>query len=578
MNTADLIIKQLEDLGTEYIFGIPGGVLEPLNIAISKSKKIQGITTKHEQGAAFMADGYARVKRTLGVCCSTSGPGATNLLTGVACSYADSIPVLVLTGQVATRSFGKGAFQDSSQEGINVVDIFRCCTKSSSMIVNSELAGTSIRKAMRLALTGRTGPVHLSLPLDVMEAPVNEDIIESDHFIPKSKNFDRENIKKAASILLESSNMVMLLGYGVTLADGAEEAKAIAEMLQIPVATSPKAKGVFPENHPLSIGVFGCAGTPLSEAYLLKHADNGSKMNCILAVGTSFNEWATHSWDERLSKIDNLIHIDVCYKEFGKNYPFATAIIGDAKVALKELSYEIKRQMNETNSNLQGKIDERKVSFNALKEKEPRYLNAESVNSDSSPILPQRLMQDLKESCPENTIFFVDIGNNLAWATHYLEISKPNTFITDLGFASMGYAAAAAIGGKLAAPEEPVVAIVGDGGFLMNGIELATAVNYNIPVIWVILNDSGFGMIDHGKKMLATPGGFSSRFKKVNYVTLASAVGAEGVRISKPGELNEKLMKKIIDSGLPTVIDVQIDQDEIPPIQARVASLETLLP
>lgn len=571
LKAIELLLMHLEEVGTEYIFGIPGGVMEPLNKAVYHNDNIEGVVTCHEEGAAFMADGYARVGKKLGVCCCTAGPGATNLLTGIASSFADSVPVMALTAQVSTKNFGKGAFQESSYEGINIVEMFRSITKYSSMIVNPESTPIIIRKAIRKALSGRPGPVHLNLPIDVMEKTIDFDLVSSENVIRKSTSFDREQMKEAASLLLEFERPAIILGNGVTISRAAHDIVGLAESLQIPVATTPKAKGVFPENHPLSLGVFGTAGSPLSEAYLLGQ----KKIDGLFAIGTSFNEWGTHTWDKRLMPERALIHLNVDQGEIGNVYPAAVALEGDAKAVVSELVFEIKRRSEKGGPSMAELIARRGKEFLAFKEGISRYDGIEKLDSESVPILPQRLIKDIEKACPDDTIYFVDIGNNWAWATHYLEIKRPYSFFTGLGFASMGYGVAASIGGKFAAPDRPVVAIVGDGGFLMNGTEVATAVNYNKQVIWVILNDSGHGMIHHGKRMLGTPGGFATRFRQVDFVKMAEALGAQGIRITKPGEINKKLIDKIIASGRPTVIDVIIDQEEAPPINSRISSIES---
>lgn len=346
----------------------------------------------------------------------------------------------------------------------------------------------------------------------------------------------------------------------------------LAEMLHIPVATTPKAKGVFPESHPLSLGVFGMAGTPMSEAYLLNKEPLG-KIDGLLAIGTSFNEWGTHAWDSRLMPTRALIQIDIDQHGCGNNYPFTVALVGDAKAVVTELMFEINRLWEKADGAVKENVTARREGFSTFKAGTFRYLEEGKTISQKSPILPQRLIKDIQHACPEETIYFVDIGNNWAWATHYLDITRPHSYFTGLGFASMGYAVAASIGGKFASPDRTVVAIVGDGGFLMNGVEIATAVNYGKQVIWIILNDSGFGMIDHGKKMLGTPEGFPSRFQRVDFVKMAEAMGAQGIKVSKPGEINKEMIDTIISSGKPTVIDVHIDAEEVPPINSRIASL-----
>ncbi|MBI3585403.1 MAG: thiamine pyrophosphate-binding protein [Nitrospinae bacterium] len=584
MTAADLIIKYLEEMGVRYIFGIPGGALEPLYDAINKSERIEAVLTKHEEGAAFMADGYSRVSNMLGVCCATTGPGSTNLITGIASSYADSIPVLTITAQVPTRVFGKGALQESTYDGINIVDIFRHFTKYSAMVISQDKIGEMMRQVLRVALSGRRGPVHLNIPMDVMRDDVDEGVIPHDKFIPHTMYFDRYSIKMAATLLLNAKKPAILLGNGTLISGAVDEVIKFAEMLSIPVATTPKAKGAFPEDHKLSLGVFGLGGSPQAEGYLLSEISNfkfqisNSKVDVLLAVGTSFNEWGSNAWDKRLMPENAMIQVDIDPYEFGKNYPFEVDLIGDAKTIIRELTYELQRQIEKLQSDKQENLEERGKSaigrLRNFKNQVRRHLAGEKMESDAIPIKPQRLMKDLRDSLPRDTIFFTDIGNNLVWALHCLDIYKPYTFFAGLGFASMGYGVAAAIGGKFAAPDRPVVAIVGDGGFLMNGMEVATAVNYNKQVIWVVENNSEFGMVSHSRRLLSIPYNIGAEFKQVDFVKIAEGLGARGVRVTKPGEINRKFMDDIIATGKSTVIDVMIDRNEVPPLSTRVTAVK----
>ncbi|MBI5212230.1 MAG: thiamine pyrophosphate-binding protein, partial [Nitrospirae bacterium] len=303
MTAAELIIKCLEDHGVEYIFGIPGGALEPLNNALYKSK-IKVIVTKHEEGAAFMADGYARLSGKIGVCFGTTGPGATNLTTGIASSYADSIPLLVLTGQVATSVFGKGAMQEFINESLGIVNMFRRITKYSDMIINEKRTQEMVSKAVKMALTGRTGPVHLNLPTDIMKREVSDK--GGRITIGQAAVFDREGVKKAARLILSAKRPVMIAGWGTVLSKADKELLELAEMMDIPVATSPKAKSVFNELHPLSLGVLGFAGSPIAKEYIIE-----KDVDVMLAIGTSFNEWPTSGWYKRLPPIKAMIQIDI---------------------------------------------------------------------------------------------------------------------------------------------------------------------------------------------------------------------------------------------------------------------------
>lgn len=569
IQNGDLLVHYLEKEGVEYVFGIPGGALEPIYNALAKAELRGGlkpILTKHEQGAAFMADGYSRVSGSIGVCCATTGPGAANLFAGITTSYADSIPVLALTAQIPIRNFGKSAFQDSSHEGIDMVEVFKKSTTYSAMIINSSLADDMFRKAIRMALSGKRGPVHLSLPSDVMAEPVDEHTVSHSMSSCYSQPhyFDRNSVKEAVRLISRAKKPAMLVGSG-TLWSGAEkEMRKLAELLTIPTATTPKAKGVFPEDHELALGCFGFGGSPRADAYLLD-----ADVDLLIAVGTSFNEWATHGWNEKLASGKTIIQIDIDPNQFGRNYESVVPISGDASVVVNELLYELGRVHRVTS--VERHI--RMKRFSEFSEKHPLMLEMEKMESDAVPILPQRLMADIRNSVPDDTIFFIDIGNNLAWALHYLTIFKPGTFFAALGFSSMGYGVAASIGGKLAAKNKPVIAIVGDGGFLMNGTEISTAVSHNIPVIWVILNDGGLGMVRHGQRMSEKAMETSHTFTNVDYVKLAESFGAVGTRITEPGELNKKLMKQLISLKRPVVIDVAIDPDEVPPIGSRLSAL-----
>ena len=568
----DLLIHYLEKEGVKYVFGIPGGALEPVYNALARSEARGGIVpilTKHEQGAAFMADGYSRVSGGLGVCCATTGPGASNLFAGITTSYADSIPVLALTAQIPIRNFGKNAFQDSSHEGVDMVEVFKKSTRYSGLVVNARVADDMFRKAIRMAMSGKRGPVHISLPSDVMAEPVDE--LTLSHSMTscyvQPNYFDRQAVKEAVKLLARSRKPAMLIGSGAIWSGAAALLKELAELLNIPTATTPKAKGTFPENHELALGCFGFGGSPRADLYLLDHG-----VDLLLAVGTSFNEWATHGWSDRLGQGRTIIQIDIDPYQFGRHYESVLALTGDASAVLNEMLHELRRthRVTEIECNI------RRKRFAEFTSKYPLSIpfGKRPESGSNGMIKPQQLMLDIRNAVPDDSIFFVDIGNNLAWALHYLPIIKPGTFFAALGFSCMGYGVAAAIGGKLAAEQRPVVAIVGDGGFLKNGMELATAVNYNIAVIWIVLNDSGFGMVRHGQRMSSQAMETSHSFIEVDFSALAESLGAVGVRIDKPGQLNRELIQELIAMDRPVVVDVVIDQDQVPPIGSRLSALK----
>lgn len=560
-----LLLKYLEAEGVKYIFGIPGGPLMPLYEAIHEAGNIRAILAKHEQGAAFMADGYARASGGLGVCCATTGPGATNLMTGVACAYADSVPVLVLTAQIATGAFGKGAVQESTSHGVDVVEMFKPITKMSLMLPTGEKMADVARLAIRTAMTGRRGPVHISLPADLVKSEVPLDLMRPANYRTDSVCFDRAGIKEAARELLKARRPAILAGNGVNLSRAHDELRALAEKLMIPVCTSPQAKSAFPEDHLLSMGVFGFGGSPRAEAYLLS-----GETDVLLVVGSGLGEFSTNTWDKRLQPSSALIQIDIDPGEIGKNYSTDIGINGDAKACLSELLYQVERDIKWLD-NYEAPSPDLVRSF---KEKHPRCLEPEKCLSDAAPLKPQRLVYELGRMLPDNAMLFTDIGNCIAWAVHYLCLSRPGGFFLNMGMASMGHAVASAIGGKLARPQSPAVVLAGDGAFAMNGMEVHTAVDCGVPVIWVILNNSSLGMVYHGeKKQFGGRFNFSKFHKRIDVAGVARGLGAEVFSVDSAEGFREAF-KACLKSGKPCVIDALVDAEECPPMKLRIATLD----
>jgi acetolactate synthase-1/2/3 large subunit len=560
--TAVLLLKYLKAEGVDYIFGVPGTTMVPIFDAINKYGGITPILAKHEEGAAFMADGYARVSGKIGVCYATSGPGATNLVSGVATAYTDNVPILVITGQVATNVYGKGTFQDSTKSGVDSVAMFDPMTKYSTMIMSRFKVPEMIREAFRIAYSGKKGPVHLSYPKDIMEAEIEDNMLPPGTYRVKPEYFDRKLVIDAAMKLVKAKRPAMLVGSGVVSSEATSQVLELAEMLNIPVATSPKAKGAFPESHDLSLGVLGLCGSPAAEEYILK-----SGVDVLLVVGASLNQITTFSWDPRLMPGDCLIQVNIDPSEIGKNYPAQIGLIGDCRVVLDEIQFRILREVQEHNPKVERPI-EQVIEF---KKKNGMFVEEEKMFSEAIPIKPQRLMRELQEVLPKDAIVFVDAGNHILWALHYVQFDQPN-FISAFGMLTMGYATAGAIGGKLAAPDRPVIAVVGDGCFMMNGMEVATAVSHNIPVVWIVENNAKLGMVHELQKFSLGEKTVSTTFKPINCAKIAEGLGAQGFRIEKPGEL-AKVLPMALGSKKPTVIDCVIDPDEVPPITRWVKSV-----
>ncbi|MBI5201619.1 MAG: thiamine pyrophosphate-binding protein, partial [Elusimicrobia bacterium] len=492
-----------------------------------------------------------------------TGPGTTNALTGIAAAKADSLPVLALSAQVAAVAFGKGQLQDSTYDRGDVVEMLRPVTKLSAMAAHPKNVSMMLRQMLRAALTGRRGPVHLNIPTDMMRVSVPETLQWPPQYRPQARAFDREAVKEAAARLLAAERPAILAGHGVNLSEARAELKELAELLQIPTATTPKGKGAFPEDHPLSLRVFGLASSPWSESYLLS-----GEVDVLFVIGSSLHEISTQGWDERLQPKDALLQADVDPTVIGRNYPVTTALVGDAKATLRELLFQLKRLAAEHPRRGGG------AALAALKRRVPAVLEEEKAASEASPIKPQRLMRELDLALPQDAAVFIDSGNNTLWALHYLNATGSRTFVHNWGeFGAMGFGVAAAIGGKLAQPRRPVVAIVGDGSFAMSGMEVSTAASYAVGVVWIVLNDARFNAVHHGQQLQYAGRTMGTEFRRMDLAAVARGLGAEGRIVERPEDIGPAL-EEALASGKPTVIDVRIDADEVPPIHSRVASLE----
>lgn len=559
-----VLLHALEEEGVTHIFGVPGGPLVPLFEALAERQRIRPILAKHEEGAAFMAEGYARVKRGLGVCCATSGPGATNALTGIASAYSDSIPVLLLSAQVSTSAFGKGALQDSSSGNWNVdiVDVFRSATKLSIMLQNPQQIQHLTRRVIRTALTGRSGAVHLSLPADIVKQPASlEPLPVTKYYSHASVTGDKHAIQQVAQVLSTANMPALLVGHGINLSGAWSPLLDIAESLHIPVATTLKGKSAFPERHALSLGVFGFGGHPLADEYLLSN-----QVDVLVIIGTSLGESQTHGWNPKLAHNRTVIQIDIDPLEIGKNYPVEMSIVGDAKAVLEALV--------EALASLPSRAPEYSRSvLERMRAKIGRYYNAEELQGQAKLLKPQALVAKMNEVLPDETLVFVDIGNCILWIGQYYEARQTGTVFLAMNVGSVGYAVAASIGGKIAAPDKPVIAFVGDGAFAMNGMEIHTASDYHIPVIWVVLNNGGHGMVYNGEKLLFGKS-FASVFQKsLDVSAIARGLGVRAFKVTNLEEFEDSL-RQALEVQEPCVIDALVDLEEIPrSLQRRVDTL-----
>lgn len=551
---ANIIVEQIAKLGVKYIFGVTGKAISPFINAILDYESLSFIASKHESGAALMAYGYTQGSGKIGVCCGTTGGGSTNLATGVATAYMNSVPMLVITGQVSTFEFGKGAFQESTGIGqsINTVKFFDSITKDSILLDNPEEVITTIHRAIKTAISGRMGPVHINIPfnLQLSEINYNPDDLNIKANKDEIQKYHKE-IKATIRLIKQSKNPVFLLGWGSVLSGANREIIEIAERYSIPVATTIQGKGGITSNHYLCLGIMGICGHSTASDYIFEKAD------LIIAIGTSFGEFSTFNWDTRITENKKIVQIDIDHREIGKNYPVQIGIVGDANLIVHELNKELK------NTNIQSKTRETKKKF----QKPDRYINSHLMFDQSIPLKPQRIMKELRDNTPDNTLFLADSGSHWAWAMHYLPVNPGGGFYPTLSLGSMGASICSAIGLKLGKPDNPVVCICGDGSFLMYGNEVTTAEQYNIPVIWVILNDARYNLpaLSMKKQYNRTIG---VEFKKIDFSKLADVFGVKGYRIENPGDL-AMILNEAIQINHPVIIDVIIDPEEVPPVGKR---------
>jgi len=545
MSGAEALVEALKREGVRVIFGIIGGAIMPVYDVLHDSG-IRHVLVRHEQCAAHAADGYARALGRPGVCMATSGPGATNLVTGIATAYMDSSPVIAITGQVNRRSsntaymIGRDAFQEA-----DIIGITTPITKYNYQLTSVSEVPRVVKEAFYIATTGRPGPILLDFPKDIQTERAEVEFpgkVEIRGYKPVTNPHPLQ-VKKAVDALLEAERPVILAGGGVLLSNATPELLEVAEFLMAPVVTTFMGKGAIPENHPLSLGCIGMHGSRVANRVILD-------ADVLLAVGTRFGDRSTGTLDT-FCRDAKIIHIDIDSAEIGKNVDVDIPIVADAKKALRVL-YEVLASRAEKKGET--------AWFRRVKELKEQY--EELLEPQDEELKPPRLLRELRKIIPEDSIVTTEVGQNQMWASLYFKTYKPRTFISSGGLGTMGFGFPAAIGAKTARPDRFVVDIAGDGSFRMTEQELATSVIEDIPVTVVILNNSTLGMVAQWQRLF-----FDERYVAVDlkgipdFVKLAEAYGAQGVRV---GSLKEfvKAVKEAMRLDVTTVIDVPIPPEE----------------
>jgi len=537
---AKALIASLEKENVDIVFGLPGGANLPIYDELVDAN-FRHILVRHEQAAGHMADGYARIKRKSGVCLATSGPGATNLITGIATAHADSIPIIAITGQVPLAMIGKDAFQET-----DIIGISNPCTKYAFQPRKAVEIPEVIKKAFYIAESGRPGPVLVDIPKDVQQEKAEiefPDLIKVRGYKP-AFDPDLSQIEKAIDLIMKAEKPIIMAGGGVILSGAFHELQALAEILMCPVVTTFKGKGAFPENHPLAMGPIGMHGHAEANKIIIE-------ADCIIAIGARFSDRSVGRFDE-FGKGMSIIHFDVDPAEIGKNKSVDVAVIGDVKSSLRTIVKML------TTKGIRRDPDNSWLK----RRKELIEYYASTIKDYTRDITAKKTLKKLRELLPSESIVTTEVGQCQMWASLHFDVISPGTFFSSTGLGTMGFGFPASIGAKAAKPDVPVIDIAGDGSFNMTENSLAVSVLEKLPVIVFLLNNYMLGMVAQWQRTF-----YNRRYSGVqqnrcpDYVKLAESYGAQGIRVQSIDEL-DRAIKTAINSEVATVIDIPIDPEE----------------
>lgn len=561
MNGARILLESLKLEGVDLVFGYPGGTVINIYDELMNVREIRHILPRHEQGGTHAADGYARATGKVGVAFATSGPGATNTITGIATAYMDSIPMVIITGQVPTPLIGNDAFQE-----VDIIGITRPITKHSFLIRHAKDIPTIVRKAFYIAKSGRPGPVLIDFPKDVQISQAEfkwPETIDIRGYKPNLEGHPRQ-VEKAVEMMLAARRPVMYVGGGVILADAAEELTSLARTLQFPVTTTLMGLGAFPESDPLALKMLGMHG-----AYAANMAMTHSDL--ILAVGARFDDRVTGKI-ATFAPHAKIIHIDVDPTSIRKNVRVDLPIVGDTKDVLVKMLEALKGHADKLAAQ-KSAMEPWHEDISGWKEKHPI-----SYKQSAGTIKPQYVIQKLRELSNDDAIMATDVGQHQMWVAQFFDFQLPRTLLTSGGLGTMGFGLPAAMGAQAALPNRQVICVCGDGGVQMNMQELATMVQHRLPVKIVILNNNFLGMVRQWQELF-----FDKRYSQtclelpMDFAKIAEAYGAKGLSASKPSEVEQVIKEGFAHNG-PVIMEFKIAREEkVLPMVPAGASLNEMV-
>lgn len=532
MKGTKALVTMLERKGVETIFGYPGGSVIPIYDELYDSS-MRHILVRHEQCAAHMADGYARASGKPGVCIATSGPGATNLVTGVATAFADSVPMIALTGQVGVGSIGLGAFQE-----VDAYSLLMPITKHNFRVLDVNRLPHAVKEAWQICQTGRPGPVHVDLPVDQMNSPIDDSLLDETYYI-KPDTEDLTGLEEAVQWIRGAKRPVILCGGGAV--NAVEEVMALSVRLGAPVDVTLMGMGIVPSSYELNMGPLGMHGR-MAALSTMNDAD------LVISVGSRFSD---RTYGKRCRMQDpngRVVHIDADATEFGKHGHPSVDLKCDCAKAVRMILDRLGTASTMADWTERARAAKKRCCCDPF--------------LDNVPIAPQSIMHELNRIIGDDTIVTTDVGQNQMWAMHYLDFEHPRQFLSSGTFGTMGYGLPAAIGAKAAKPEKDVIAITGDGGFQMVMQEMATSLAEDLPVTVVLLNNGTLGMVRQWQKLFWNERYSATTLKcDPDFVKMAEAFGAEGIRVERPGEIADA-MRFAKDCGRSCIVEIMCDPDE----------------